>query len=494
MWNNTLTHHRLQTRLRSWDRRALPAIALLALWGPLNFACGGEEPEDDVSDQAFRTGYSRLQSADTSLLNQCVVSVGTSGMAVNAVPCSNLTEEQGFQLDPSKHLRGQTTGPAKCLAVNPGGRVISAVCADGVASQTWAKVPIVGTALAQYTSGGKCLTLAPTGALTVQVCQAGSLRQRWRSVTDPTLDELLSNGVLNSPDVPTGPADVVIPATPGTLAVTDRAITHWELTYIKYQPTNIPYETLGVVAVGRDEYEGARFYFRSLHIYDPATLNQQVHHSWKVMLVEARSPRILEVDIVNKVATRPVVNSIANVTAYNTAIALLLRDIAASQTPRAIKPTSDVVKAVATTDGAALLIVEIGSILLAPVCWQCTVVANAIPLLRKAFPANPAGGTEGCGSDVLTVAGGAGQCVLQNRPAMCPLDPNERPLTKCAVQTTHPGETTSTHSRVSCSVKLPTGPGLSCTKSPVPPGRVLCDIDCTQTHTECAWAWCTRKT
>lgn len=470
-----------------------PLLVLLAM---LSASCGGPGPDDGSVEQAFRTGYSRFQSGAAAIVRRCIESGGATGAVVSAKLCSNFREEQGFVYDSAKQwIKGQATGPAKCLAANPAGRVINAVCTDGVAAQRWVKVAVGNTGLSRFTSGGKCLQLSETGALSVAACAPSDLAQQWRLINDVTLDEALTAGPLGSSNIPTGAPDVVVPATPDTITFTDHAITRWELSYIKFQPARVPYEISGIVVVGRDEYDAPRAYFRATHTFDPAKLRTDVHHTWTVVLPgSTQNTKTLDVLITGGAATRTIANGVAGSTAHATMLALLLRDIAATSVARSpIKDAADIVKSAATTDGAALLIVEIGSTLLAPVCWQCTVIANLIPLARKAFPDNPPGGTNGCFSGVTNVRGGSAQCVLENRPSACPADPADAPNTSCGVQNTHPAASTTSHSRVGCSTPVPTGPGLSCTKSPVPPGKVLCDIDCVQTHTECEWVWCKRQ-
>lgn len=477
------------------SRYAAMVAGLLAAASLPLYSCGGEM-EDEATQDALARGYWRLQNYETSFARRCVASGGVNGGLVGAAICNGLSENQGYTFDATttkrNWLKSQTTGPAKCLAATTAGTVVNAVCTESVASQQWTRAFITGTSRAIYSNGGKCLTMATDGVLSIAPCVIGSRKQEWLQGSDQTLFEALNGGIVQLTDVPTMPPDVVVPATAGTIAYTQQAISKWELTYIKFQPTRVLYESRGIVIVGRDQWGAPRYYFRGLHINDPRT-PADIHHTWTSALPVGSL--FIDANIINGVPKNTVFNGIPNNTAHATALALLLRDVKASlpvaavaaPLPTAIKPTADIIKQL-TADDVVTATLEVGAVLLEVAgCPVCAIIVGGIPLLKKVFPDNPKGGTPNCGSEKRNVNGGSGQCEIQNRPVQCNL---VQTTNSCAVQNSHALPSTESHGRTFCTTPLPTGPGLSCSKHRIAPESPLCDVDCVQTHTECEWAWC----
>ncbi|MFO0722624.1 MAG: hypothetical protein U1E65_02495 [Myxococcota bacterium] len=483
------------------------ALILFAGTSPV-LGCGGEGEGEDVQ-ASVQPGYWRLQNTEAMFARRCVASGGVNAAVVGGAICSGLAENQGYTYDfAPTHLwlKTQGTGPAKCLAVNSAGALVNAVCAASTANQAWTRLQITGTARFTFANAGKCLSMVTDGALSVATCVPGQRNQEWIQGNDPTLVEALAGGGLNSHDVPTGAPDVVVPATAGTIAYTQNAITHWDLTYIKYQPTNVSFESRGIVAVGRDQWGAPRYYVRTLHIDDPRTPND-IHHTFTSILPDGtQTPQVLDINIVNGQPKTTVVNNVPSATAHSTAVAVLLRDVQAFRaasgfapvTPPSaaafaqaagVRPIQDLVTQLAVSDIPGIVLSALDVLVVELGCPICGGIIATIPLIRKLFPDNPPGGTPTCGSKTTEVKGDTGQCVVTGRPAECPLPP-VKTNNSCAVQNAHALPSTESHGQDFCTVKLPTGPGLSCSKSPIPPSNVLCHIDCVQTHASCGWAWC----
>lgn len=493
---------------RNTRRTALVLTAALAL------GCGGA-PEDEDIQQAFQPSYLRLQNTEATFARRCVVSGGANGAVVGGAICNNLNENQGYLYDATSlkrnWLKTQGTGPAKCLAVTAANTLVNAVCTESTANQTWTKLQITGTSRFTYANAGKCLTMATDGVLSVATCTPGARTQEWVQGNDQTLNEVLPGGELISPDIPTGKPDVVVPATAGTIAYTEGAFTTWELTYIKYQPTNVFFESRGIVVVARDQFGAARFYTRALHINDPRT-PKDIHHTYRTLLTfGSASLQQIDVNMVNGQPKATVVNNIPNVTAHSTAIALLLRDVqayraahgygpvtplsAAGAVARAAvpRPVQDVATDLTVSDITTAALTALDIIVVEAGCPLCGAIIATIPLLRKVFPDNPPGGTPNCGSRKTTVDGDTGQCTAHPIPECPACGGTGQPkcTNSCAVQNSHSLPTTSSHGGpIACSTVIAPHPGRTCTKSPIPPANTMCWLDCTQTHSECQWAWC----
>lgn len=492
---------------RNTRRTALVLTAALAM------SCGGA-PEDEDIQQAFQPSYWRLQNAEATFARRCVVSGGANGAVVGGAICNNLNENQGYLYDATSlkrnWLKTQGTGPAKCLAVTPASTLVNAVCTESTANQTWTRLQITGTPRVSYANAGKCLTMATDGVLSVATCTPGDSKQEWTQGNDQTLNEVLSGGELNWPDIPTQAPDLVVPATAGTIAYTQSAISKWDLTYIKYQPTNVFFESRGIVVVGRDQWNAPRYYARYLAISDPRT-PKDIHHTFRSLLSQgSASLQQIDVNIVNGAPKSTVINNVPNVTSHSTAIALALRDIAAyraaqgftTATALSAQPQSvgtgilfiaNMVSALASdsltdkvTGAAALVVAELGC----PVCGAFIILTN---LGRKTYLDNMPNGTPNCGTTTTKVDGGTDQCTAHPIPQCPPCGGTGQPkcTSSCAVQNSHALPTTSSHGGpIACAAIIPPHPGQTCTKSPIPPSNTACWIDCTQTHSECQWAWC----
>ncbi|MFO0724338.1 MAG: RICIN domain-containing protein [Myxococcota bacterium] len=474
-------------------------------------ACGAA-PEDEDVQQAFAPGAWRLQNTEATFARRCVVSAGTSGAVVGGGICNNQNENQGYTYDTTSlkknWLRTQGTGPAKCLAVTAANTLVNAVCTESTANQTWSRLQITGTSRFIYTNAGKCLTMPTDGVLSVATCTPGTRNQEWVQGNDLTLNEILNNGPIGSTDVPTGPPDVVVPATAGTIAYTGGAITNWDLTYIKYQPTNVFFESRGIVVVGRDQWNAPRFYALSLAIDDPRT-PKDIHHTMKTILPDTQAPQFIDINIVNGAPKTKPSNNIPNVTSHSTAVALAIRDIAAYRTAHGFGPAAAARSAAAAgvislpfanfvtalaSDSLVDKVVAVDALALELLgCPECAAFVLLTHVGRKLFPDNPPNGTPTCASQTINVDGGTDQCVAHPPPACPPCGGTGQPacINSCAVQNSHGLPTTTTHGGpIPCSQVIAPHPGLSCSKSPIPPSNTSCWLDCTQTHSTCGWAWC----
>lgn len=209
-------------------RAAAPLAATFTLL--LTAACGGpEEASDDEGvEEELRSGFTRLQSADSDLIRRCLVTTPQAGHVPTIEYCANSRPGQGWSRLNSGLVVTETAGGAQCLTVNAAGNgVVMNACNATVVRQKWTYggvetvAGVTGRRIKAH--DGRCLTLIGGHPTTLAACGVNK-RQIWNVISTPTNELNLPAGNVGRPASPFWSFN----ASELTKATTANAIVRWE--------------------------------------------------------------------------------------------------------------------------------------------------------------------------------------------------------------------------------------------------------------------------
>lgn len=493
------------------------------------------DPELGTDPQELASGKYFVRNLDATHARRCLELTGVTGARVTAEICSSKREHQGISHDGSKRLVGQTTGPAKCLAVVAPNLVVMQPCATGVVAQQWTRLaPLAGTSSAPYKSDltGTCLTLRAGGAVVMAPC-VGAPAQGWRIGVEVTLIDTMQNGRLTQPMAdPTGLVnEVVVPASDVTKAATEGNIDRWSIFPIYVDV--VGFRALGYYAIGRDAWGAPRTFFKSLRTWYRSDLDDMRLVMTALMNSTGTSYYQRDTLVTNNVIATHTPASFAEHLPISTANALLVEDLRRVPAPRAA--TTALTDLVYRDHLSSTAILEVGATvvgagiaagLLMPSSAIIVAVAGGLDALIQnnpthgrlpdpnhptpPVPAQPTDGTPQCGYTQLAErAGNASRCDdwfpanCMQGSASCLANPATCTTTRpwsCGIQKRqvrqHVYEAAPYWRACSDNPGRPPAIDLTCVvtaRHTNENGSDSCHFRCTQSYVICGYSYCQRR-